>query len=89
MLTFFSDGSWTVSANLLRALRICDAAMLVEVFSKAWLLLEKSNMVITWAGVESEGSGLSKKIDYDVRVGRLGQLTLGTVPAKFSIPWAN
>lgn len=34
-LTFFSAGSVTPSASLLRALRICEAATLVEVFSKA------------------------------------------------------
>jgi hypothetical protein len=35
LLTFFSAGSWTVSASLLRAFRICEAATLVDVFSKA------------------------------------------------------
>jgi hypothetical protein len=35
MLTFFSAGSWTVSASLLSAFRICEAATLVDVFSKA------------------------------------------------------
>jgi len=35
VLTFFSAGSVTPSASLLRALRICEAATLVEVFSKA------------------------------------------------------
>jgi hypothetical protein len=35
MLTFFSAGSVTVSASLLSALRICEAATLVDVFSKA------------------------------------------------------
>lgn len=34
-LTFFSAASSTVSASLLRALRICEAATLVDVFSKA------------------------------------------------------
>lgn len=34
-LTFFCSGSFTVSAKLVRALRIWAAAMLVEVFSKA------------------------------------------------------
>lgn len=34
-LTFFSAGSVTVSASLLSALRICEAATLVDVFSKA------------------------------------------------------
>jgi hypothetical protein len=34
--TFFSSGFVTVSASLLRAFRICEAATLVEVFSKAW-----------------------------------------------------
>jgi hypothetical protein len=36
LLTFFSAGSWTVSASLLRAFRICEAATLVDVFSKAY-----------------------------------------------------
>ena len=36
VLTFFSAGSVTVSASLLSALRICEAATLVDVFSKAW-----------------------------------------------------
>jgi hypothetical protein len=35
-LTFFSSGSITVSARLLRAFRIWLAATEVEVFSKAW-----------------------------------------------------
>jgi hypothetical protein len=35
VLTFFSAGSVTVSASLLSALRICEAATLVDVFSKA------------------------------------------------------
>ena len=35
-LTFFSAGSVTPSASLLRALRICEAATLVDVFSKAY-----------------------------------------------------
>jgi hypothetical protein len=35
VLTFFSAGSWTVSASLLSAFRICEAATFVEVFSKA------------------------------------------------------
>lgn len=35
VLTFFSFGSVTPSARLFRALRICDAATDVEVFSKA------------------------------------------------------
>lgn len=34
-LTFFSAGSWTVSASLLSALRICEAATFVDVFSNA------------------------------------------------------
>jgi hypothetical protein len=34
-LTFFSAGSVTVSASLLSALRICEAATLVDVFSNA------------------------------------------------------
>jgi hypothetical protein len=37
LLTFFSAGSWTVSASLLRAFRICEAATLVDVFSKAYI----------------------------------------------------
>jgi hypothetical protein len=36
VLTFFSAGSVTVSASLLSALRICEAATLVDVFSKAY-----------------------------------------------------
>ena len=36
MRTFFSSGFVTVSASLLRAFRICEAATLVEVFSNAW-----------------------------------------------------
>jgi hypothetical protein len=36
VLTFFSAGSVTPSASLLRALRICEAATLVDVFSKAY-----------------------------------------------------
>lgn len=35
-LTFFCSGSLTVSARLVKALRIWAAATLVEVFSKAW-----------------------------------------------------
>jgi hypothetical protein len=35
VLTFFSEGSVTVSASLLSAFRICEAATLVDVFSKA------------------------------------------------------
>ena len=35
LLTFFSSGSLTVSLREVSALRICAAAMLVEVFSKA------------------------------------------------------
>ena len=37
LLTFFSAGSSTVSASLLRAFRICEAATLVDVFSKAYM----------------------------------------------------
>lgn len=36
VLTFFSAGSVTPSASLLSALRICEAATLVDVFSKAY-----------------------------------------------------
>jgi hypothetical protein len=43
LLTFFSAGSWTVSASLLRAFRICEAATLVDVFSKAYIACLVSN----------------------------------------------
>lgn len=38
LLTFFSSGSLTVSLREVSALRICAAAMLVEVFSKACIM---------------------------------------------------
>ncbi|KAL2290973.1 hypothetical protein FJTKL_14875 [Diaporthe vaccinii] len=38
LLTFFSSGSLTVSLREVSALRICAAAMLVEVFSKACII---------------------------------------------------
>jgi hypothetical protein len=46
LLTFFSAGSWTVSASLLRAFRICEAATLVDVFSKAYIACLVSNPFI-------------------------------------------
>jgi hypothetical protein len=43
LLTFRCSGSLTVSVRLFRALRICEAATLVEVFSKA--CIDKSGLL--------------------------------------------
>jgi hypothetical protein len=50
VLTFFCSGSLQVSARLVSALRICAAAMLVEVFSKACIIIIISAKSRYWPG---------------------------------------
>lgn len=59
--TFFSSGFVTESASLLRAFRICEAATLVEVFSKAWSSVRSAIVVDLESKMPSRGCLLLKR----------------------------
>lgn len=66
--TFFCWGSLTVSPRLVRALRICAAAMLVDVFSNAYIAI----LLV-----------FERLMDNVTEISRLGPVRIGRIQGNF------